>query len=151
MLTRYEHIQLDPDNPALHSTLVNTATAKLQADDQRQRRTLRSLICRAFRTLQQLRGKVVLVNFRATWCSPCRKELPHLGALYKEFGKQCLVILALLDEEEGKVKRFLEEKKVSYTVLLDPGSKARKEFAVEGIPRALCLPGWQAGLSHWTE
>ena len=60
-------------------------------------------------TLQGLRGKVVLVNFWATWCPPCRKEMPDLEALYQRFKNQGFVILGISDEEAGKVKTVVRD------------------------------------------
>jgi peroxiredoxin len=78
---------------------------------------------------------VVLVNFWATWCPPCRKEMPDLETLYKQFKDQSLVILAISDEEESKVKPFIAEQKVTYPILLDPGRKVNELFEIEGIPK----------------
>jgi peroxiredoxin len=85
--------------------------------------------------LKSLQGKVVLVNFWATWCPPCRKEMPDLEALYRQFRKQGLVILAISDEDAGKVKPFIAEHGVSYPVLLDPSRKVNTLFQVMGIPK----------------
>ena len=87
-------------------------------------------------TLSQLRGKVVLVNFWATWCPPCRKEMPDLDALYNEFRARGLVILAISDEDTAKVQPFIAEHKYTYPILLDPGDKVNKLMAVEGIPKS---------------
>ena len=79
---------------------------------------------------------MVLVNFWATWCPPCRKELPDLEALYQRFGSRGFVILAISDEEAGKVKPFVADQKLTYPVLLDPGRKVNELFQVEGIPKS---------------
>lgn len=86
--------------------------------------------------LRDLRGKVVLVNFWATWCPPCRKEMPDLDALYKQFANQGLVILAFSDEDASKVKPFLAEHPVSYPILLDTGRVVNEMYFVEGIPKS---------------
>jgi peroxiredoxin len=86
-------------------------------------------------TLAELRGKVVLVNFWATWCPPCRKEMPDLEALFERFASQGLVILGISDEEAAKVEPFIRERKVTFPVLLDPGRKVNDMFVVEGIPK----------------
>jgi len=78
----------------------------------------------------------VLVNFWATWCPPCRKEMPDLEALYNRFKGRGLVILALSDEELGKVQPFISERKITYPVMLDPGRKVNEMFQVEGIPKS---------------
>jgi len=76
------------------------------------------------------------VNFWATWCPPCRKEMPDLNALYQQFSPQGLVILAISDEEASRVNPFVEERKIAYPILLDPGDKVHAAFAVEGIPKS---------------
>jgi peroxiredoxin len=87
-------------------------------------------------TLKDLRGRIVLVNFWATWCPPCRKEMPDLQALYQEFQDRGLVILAISDEDSGKVQPFIAANKFSYPILLDPGRKVNDLFQVEGIPKS---------------
>jgi peroxiredoxin len=86
--------------------------------------------------LRELKGKVVLVNFWATWCPPCRKEMPDLNALYLRFKDQGFVILAISDEAADKVKPFIAERNISYPVMLDPGRKVNDLFQVEGIPKS---------------
>ena len=86
-------------------------------------------------SLKDQRGKVVVLNFWATWCPPCRKEMPDLEKLYQQFKEQGLVILAISDEDAGKVKPFVAGEKVTYPVLLDPGRKVNELFQVEGIPK----------------
>jgi thiol-disulfide isomerase/thioredoxin len=132
-LVRYEHMKASLDNPQL-----TAAMAKLTADDDVRAKadfTLSDLEGKSW-TLRDLRGKVVLVNFWATWCPPCRKEMPDLDALYKKFKSQGLVILAIDDEEVGKIKPYLAEHPVSYPILLDPGRKTNESFRVDGIPKS---------------
>ena len=132
-LVRYEHMQATADNPQFAE-----AMAKLEADDAKRQNadfTLSDLQGKAWH-LQELRGKVVLVNFWATWCPPCRKEMPDLDALYNKFKDQDFVVLAISDEETAKVSPYLAEHKVSYPVLLDPGRKVNDLFIVEGIPKS---------------
>ena len=135
-LIRYEHVQLPPD--AVTASLLNTAMARLQSEDQRRQTadfTLTDLQGRSW-TLRQLRGKVVLVNFWDTQCPPCARQMPDLESLYQQFNAQGLVILAISDEDAAKVKPFMAQTKVSYPVLLDPGGKANRAFAVEGFPKS---------------
>ena len=132
-LVRYEHMQATADNPQFAE-----AMAKLEADDAKRQNadfTLSDLQGKAWH-LQELRGKVVLVNFWATWCPPCRKEMPDLDALYNKFKDQDFVVLAISDEETAKVSPYLAEHKVSHPVLLDPGRKVNDLFIVEGIPKS---------------
>ena len=86
--------------------------------------------------LKDLRGKVVLVNFWATWCPPCRKEMPDLEALYLQFKDQGFVVLAISDEDAAKVSPFLAERNITYPILLDPGRKVNEEMQIEGIPKS---------------
>ena len=112
--------------------------AKLEADDQARQKadfTLSDLQSKSW-TLHELHGKVVLVNFWATWCPPCRKEMPDLDALYRKFKDQGLVILAIDDEEVGKIKPYLAEQPVTYPILLDAGRKANESFRIDGIPKS---------------
>ncbi len=132
-LVRYEHVQTTLEAPQLKA-----AMAKLEADDQLREKadfTLTDLHGRTW-TLSQLRGKVVLVNFWATWCPPCRKEMPDLETLYNRFKGQGLVILAISDEDLEKVQPFITERKITYPVMLDPGRKVNEMFQVEGIPKS---------------
>jgi len=132
-LVRYEHVQT-----SLNSPQFAAAMSKLAADDQRRERadfTLTDLEGKPW-SLQRLHGKVVLVNFWATWCPPCRKEMPDLETLYQEFKDQGLLIVAISDEDISKVTPFVEEHKATYLILLDPGSKVHELFQVDGIPKS---------------
>ena len=133
-LARYENMQVSLDAPQFQA-----AMAKLAADDaQRQQAsfTLTDLQGKSW-TLKDLKGKVVLVNFWATWCPPCKKEMPDLEALYNRFKDQGFVILAISeDEETAKVAPFIAEQKVTYPVLFDPGAKVNNLFQVDGIPKS---------------
>jgi len=132
-LVRYEHVQASVDSPQF-----TAAFAKLEAEDAARAKadfTLTDMQRKSW-TLHELRGKVVLVNFWATWCAPCRKEMPDLDALYKKFKDQGLVILAIDDEETTKIAAFLKDKPVTYSVLLDPGRKVNDIFHIDGIPKS---------------
>jgi peroxiredoxin len=78
----------------------------------------------------------VLVNFWATWCPPCRKEMPDLETLYERFESKGFVVLGISDEEAATIEPFIRERKVSFPVLLDPGRKVNDAFVVEGIPKS---------------
>jgi peroxiredoxin len=131
-LVRYEHVQASLDDPQFAA-----AISKIEADNARREQadfTLTELNGKTW-TLKELRGNVVVVNFWATWCPPCRKEMPDLETLYKQFKDQGLVILAISDEDAGKVRPFVAEQKVTYPILLDPGRKVNELFQIEGIPK----------------
>jgi peroxiredoxin len=132
-LVRYEHVNASIDNPQFAA-----ATAQLEADDEARRQPDFTLIDLQGKTwgLQALHGKVVMVNFWATWCQPCRKEMPDLDALYQKLKNQGLVILGISAEDASKVKQLLAEKNVSYPILLDPGRKVNEQFRIAGIPKS---------------
>jgi len=131
---RYEHVRVDmADDPRFAA-----AMAKLEAEDRGRETadfTLADLNGKNWR-LKDLRGSVVLVNFWATWCPPCRKEMPDLETLYQRFGPKGLVVLAISDEEEGKVRPYIAEHHFSYPTLLDPGRKVSELFYADGIPKS---------------
>jgi peroxiredoxin len=132
-LVRYEHVEASLDNEQYRA-----AMARLEADDRKREHAefaLKDLTGKTW-TFSDLRGKVVLVNFWATWCPPCRKEMPDLEALYERFAPQGLVILGISDEEAAKVEPFIRERKVTFPILLDPGRKVNEAFIVEGIPKS---------------
>ena len=132
-LARYEHMHVECDSPQYAA-----AMAVLEADDVKRQNadfTLTDLQGKSWH-LRDLRDKVVLVNFWATWCPPCRKEMPDLQALYDKYKDQGLVVLAISDEEATKVAPFIADRKISYPVLLDPGRHVNDAFIVEGIPKS---------------
>lgn len=132
-LVRYEHVQAQSDSPQFAEAL-----SKLEAADAARQQsdfTLSDLQGNQWH-LRDLKGKVVLVNFWATWCPPCRKEMPDLQALYDKYKDQGFVVLSISDEEAAKVQPFITERKISYPVLLDPGRKVNDLFQVEGIPKS---------------
>lgn len=132
-LARYENMKISLDSPQFAA-----AMASLAKDDESRQGidfTLSDVQGTAW-TLKSLKGKVVLVNFWATWCPPCRKEMPDLDALYQRFKDKGFVILAISDEEADKVKAYLAEHSVTYPILLDPGRKVNEIFRLDGIPKS---------------
>jgi peroxiredoxin len=132
-LARYEHVPV-----SLDAAPFAAAMAKLEAEDRRRASVdfaLQDLDGKQWK-LSSLRGQVVLVNFWATWCPPCRKEMPDLDSLYSRFRKKGLVVLAISDEEAGKVTPFLKEHRVAYPILLDTDRTVNKLYGVEGIPKS---------------
>ncbi len=129
---RYERVQTKLDDSRLQAAFARLAAA----DERRQKAdfTLADLDGKKW-TLHDLRGRVVLLNFWATWCPPCRKEIPDLNVLQLRFKDQGLLILGIDDEEVGKVAPFVADQKMRYPVLLDPGRKINELFQVTGIPK----------------
>ena len=131
-LVSYEHVEARLDDPQFAAAL-----AKMHADDARREQadfTLHGLDGTPWK-LRELSGKVVLLNFWATWCPPCRKEMPDLESLYEQYKDRGLVILAISDEDAAKVQPFIAERRISYPVLLDPGRNVHELFQIDGIPK----------------
>jgi peroxiredoxin len=132
-LVRYEGMTTTLSDPQL-----TAAQALLEAQDaeiQHANFTLKDINGKKV-TLSELRGKIVMVNFWATWCPPCRREMPDLDAIYNHYKSQGLVILSITDEDMFKVGPFIAQSGYKYPILLDPGRKVADQFHVTGIPRS---------------
>jgi thiol-disulfide isomerase/thioredoxin len=130
-LVRYDHMQATSDDLQFVE-----AMSRLEANDAARQKadfTLTDLEGRPWH-LKELKGRVVLVNFWATWCVPCRKEMPDLQALYDKYKDHGFVVFSISDEEPNKVKPFIAEKKISYPILLDTGRKVNDLFIIQAIP-----------------
>jgi peroxiredoxin len=132
-LVRYEHVQA-----SLEDARFAAAMKKLEEEDARHQQvdfTLPDLQGKNW-SMNELRGKIVLVNFWATWCPPCRSEMPDLQKLYTKYKEQGLVVLSISDEEMDKVSAYVKEYGYSYPVLLDAGRKVNDMFGIRGIPKS---------------
>jgi peroxiredoxin len=90
-------------------------------------------------TLSGYRGKIVLVDFWATWCPPCVVEVPHFVKLYNKYKEKGFVILGVsLDTDKDRLINFIEEKKMGYPVLVNAGDVS-VIYAVEAIPTAYMI------------
>jgi peroxiredoxin len=95
---------------------------------------LQDLEGRAHR-LEDYRGKVVLVNFWATWCEPCRAEMPAMNQLRASLAGRPFAVLAVnLAESESRIRRFMEQVPLDFTVLLDRDSGAAKAWKARVLP-----------------
>jgi len=80
-------------------------------------------------------GRYILLNFWATWCEPCKKEMPELEALYEELKARNVVVLAVsMEETADKVGKFLEKHPYKMPVLADPDGKVARLYGVDSIP-----------------
>lgn len=85
--------------------------------------------------LGDLRGHPVLVNFWATWCEPCRLEMPAIQARYQRYGSEGLMVLAVdYDEPQADVSAFGQELGLTFPLLLDPRGRVQKLYQVRGYP-----------------
>lgn len=86
--------------------------------------------------LRSLKGKIVLLNFWATWCPPCRRELPDLQFLADAYSDQ-LIVLGLTDEDAKEVRPFVARMGLKYPILTYSEPAVAKSFGVEGLPKTL--------------
>ncbi len=86
-------------------------------------------------SLSDLKGKKVLLNFWATWCPPCKAEMPDIEKVYQEYKDDGLVVLAVdIGEKQDKVKEFVENNGYTYTVLLDTDQAVASKYNISAIP-----------------
>jgi thiol-disulfide isomerase/thioredoxin len=93
-------------------------------------------------TLKEYKGKVVLINFWATWCPPCIREMPSLEKLYQKLRGQPFIMLAINQwEDEERVFEFMGQLEVipTFPILFDPQSKVSAAFGVQGLPSSYII------------
>jgi thiol-disulfide isomerase/thioredoxin len=107
-------------------------------------------------SLAGLRGQVVLVNFWATWCGPCRKEMPLLEQIHKKYAPLGFTLLGInVEEDTTHMEAFLGDVPVTFPVLLDPANQVSKLYDVAAMPSTVIIDrkgqvryihqGWQPG------
>jgi len=90
--------------------------------------------------LEDYRGKVVLINFWATWCEPCRAEMPSINKLSATLAGRPFAVLAVnLGEPESRVKRFMEQVPLDFPVLLDRDTAAAKTWKARILPASFVV------------
>ena len=86
-------------------------------------------------SLKDFRGKVVLLNFWASWCAPCREEMPAMEKLYQEFKDKNFIVLAVaVKDSKQDTFNFAKEFKLTYPIALDPDAKVGQEYGAWGLP-----------------
>lgn len=89
----------------------------------------------AAHSLSDYKGKKIFLNFWATWCPPCRTEMPSMQRVYKQMDKDKYVMLAVnIREGKGKVKSFAGDNGYTFPILLDNDGRIASKYAVRGIP-----------------
>ena len=91
--------------------------------------------------LKHFKGKVIFLNFWATWCGPCKEEMPSMEALYEKFKERSFAFLAIsVDyEEKKKVKEFIDKHHYTFPVLIDPKGLTLDLYKVKGIPTTILI------------
>jgi peroxiredoxin len=108
-------------------------------------------------TLSKLHGQVVLLNFWATWCYPCRVEMPSMQALYDAYQDAGFTILAIASDAQGQsvVGPFAEKHQVAFPILLDVHNAVGAQLQLSGIPTSYLLDkhsriaGMEIGARNW--
>jgi cytochrome c biogenesis protein CcmG/thiol:disulfide interchange protein DsbE len=94
------------------------------------------------RTLADYKGQVVLLNIWATWCDPCREEMPSIERLYKDLGPQGLKVIAVSIDNPGMeapIRDFVKSFKLSFDVLYDQSGKIRDDYQTAGVPETFII------------
>ena len=97
-------------------------------------------------SLKMLRGKIVVVEFWATWCGPCRVSIPHLIKMNQKYRQKGVVLISLTNEPRGTVAPFAKKMKMDYPIGM--GSTSGTAYGVRGIPHAFVID--PAGIVRWT-
>ncbi len=90
--------------------------------------------------LSEQRGKIVIINFWASWCGPCRQEMPYLEKLYKRYGKAGVVLLGInVDKDSKLADHFLKGLDTTFPILYDPTGTVSKQYKVRAMPTTVIL------------
>jgi peroxiredoxin len=131
--------------PAPAAGMTSQSDSPAGSDVGRDRRSAPDFVLRDLNgksvKLSDFRGKVVIVDFWATWCPPCRMEIPHFVALQKQYKSQGLEIIGVSLDQGGVqvVKPFAEQNQINYTMLVDGMSVASMYGGIQSIPTTFVL------------
>ncbi len=90
--------------------------------------------------LSDFRGSVVLLNFWASWCGPCRQEMPILNAMHKRYKKLGFAVVGVnVEQDNRKAKNYLKDVKVSFPILYDTASSVSKLYKVAAMPTTVII------------
>ena len=118
---------------------VGSSQAAVQLSSSAPDFTLKSVAGANLR-LQEQRGQVVLVNFWATWCGPCRQEMPHLNRIYDKYRSSGFVLLGVNIDDDPRAAADLAAKLgVKFPVLLDTDKKVSKVYDMSAMPATLLI------------
>lgn len=101
--------------------------------------------------LADYKGKVIFLNLWATWCEPCRQEMPGMQLLYKEFQNQDFTILAVSEDASGAeaVKPYIDEMGFTFPVLLSPDGAVGKKYGITGYPETFVIDKSGEVVTHY--
>ncbi|GMR20827.1 MAG: TlpA disulfide reductase family protein [Gammaproteobacteria bacterium] len=90
--------------------------------------------------LSEYRGQVVMLNFWATWCGPCRQEMPILNDMYKRYKNKGFVLLGVnIDDDQIKAKAMLDNLKITFPVVFDHKKSVSKTYKVDAMPNSIMI------------
>lgn len=90
--------------------------------------------------LASLRGKVVYLDYWASWCAPCRQSFPWMGEMQSRYAGKGLVIVAVnVDRDAADARRFLEQIPAAFTIAYDPEGKTAEALALKGMPTSFLI------------
>jgi peroxiredoxin len=93
-------------------------------------------------SLDSLEGKVVLVNFWATWCEPCEREMPAMERLYNALPREDFEMVAIsIDESAEEVASFQDRYRLSFPIVLDSDKRVNAAYQTMGVPESLLIDG----------
>lgn len=101
-------------------------------------------------SLAKLRGKVVLLNVWATWCHPCRKEIPELRAFHERYQSRGLEVVGVSVDNDGNddlIQEFMKEFSMDFTVWRDPDERISTRFLTVGVPTTFLID--RQGILRW--
>ncbi len=90
--------------------------------------------------LSDLKGQVVLINFWATWCAPCREEMPLLDAIYQKYNRLGVELLGInVEDDASGAQKYLNETPVTFPILFDPDGRVSKQYQVKAMPSTILV------------
>lgn len=91
-------------------------------------------------SLESLKGKVVVLNFWATWCGPCVEELPAFQQLFKRYGEKGLVVIGIgVDDDLPSLKEFQKRFALTYPLIFDRDGDIKRRYRLTGVPESFVL------------
>lgn len=90
-------------------------------------------------SFDQFPDEVLMLNFWATWCTPCLMEMPSMASLHEEFGKKGLRVVTVTEEDEATVRQFVDQNPFPFTFLIDREGKLNERLKVWALPLTIVL------------